>query len=172
MKAGWCIKAQFRVQTCFVQTVFSERKYAAAARVAELIWSWCCLREFSLNSQPLLLILSACGIIAPGLLTPLTETWPRRAMSCERLSRNARGVWVAGESLSAQHALPSSAGLLLIVTMMTAAIITMINAITSPLLTLLPSPADAQGCVNVSCGVFYRRHTAQVVLLAIISSSN
>jgi hypothetical protein len=67
---------------------------------------------------------------------------------------------------------PSSAGLLLIVTMMTAAIIKMINAITSPLLTLLPSPADAQGCVNVSCGVFYRRHTAQVVLLAIISSSN
>jgi hypothetical protein len=47
---------------------------------------------------------------------------------------------------------------------MTATIIMTINGM-SPHLTLLSSVADAQGCANVSCDVFYKRHAAQVPLL-------
>ena len=59
---------------------------------------------------------------------------------------------------------PLSGWFLLIVAMMTAAMITMISAITTAH-ARLSSSADAHGCVNVSCGVFYRRHAAQVLFL-------
>jgi hypothetical protein len=70
------------------------------------------------------------------VLTHFTATWPKHGTRCVPWSTSARAAWRAGESRATTNI--------------------------ASRLTHLCSASDAQGCSNVSCDVFYKRHAAQV----------
>jgi hypothetical protein len=70
------------------------------------------------------------------VLTHFTATWRKQGTRCVPWSTSARAAWRAGESRPTTNI--------------------------ASCLTHLCSASDAQGCSNVSCDVFYKRHAAQV----------